>query len=380
MKKIITTFFILFPSLIFAYEKGLDMGKYEVDYVDFYDETKAEKVCKLVHDACRESGFIIIKNTALTTKEINAVYKESQYFFEQPNAEKKKILGKGCNYQRGYCPLRVERAKDHFLGDHRESFTGGVYPSKKYPELWPERKPFSLIMKSVSDKLMQLSKEVLELMALGASLEKESFSKYFKKETPSMFRSIHYPAFSLCPKNRIWAAEHTDITLVTAVLSPRIKGLNGNFVQGLEVQDKAGNWTVLTTPKNSVIIRVGDLLQNMTNGYFVSAKCRARVPMGSCDLERYVFVLYCHPPGETDLTPWPCMVAKTGGKKFYPKATRDELLSERLIDINFGDEKLIASVAASGLLKRMKKYKIASPRVLKEVKSYKRRIKAKHKL
>lgn len=104
------------------------------------------------------------------------------------------------------------------------------------------------------------------------------------------------------------------------------------------------------------------------DGYFKSAIFRIKATGVMEQIDRYSIVLYCHPKGDTDLAPLPCFVKKCGGKVCYPKATRDELLAERLVDINLvGSDQLIGSVAQSGLIKRMKAFKMASPRVVKKV-------------
>lgn len=362
------------PWLLFA--KQVLLCDWMIDYQDLHHPQKCKQVCQKLSKACQETGFIIINNPPLKESEIDAMYAESRLFFELPEEKKQQILGRECHYQRGYCPLRTERAKDHFLADLRESFTGALYPDNHYPELWPNRDRFAKVTKRASFKLMRLAKEVLQVLAVDAGLDQDCLANYIKGPNPSVFRAMHYPNFPRYMRNKIWAAEHTDMTFVSMVVSPWIRGSGNKPIEGIEVEDEEGSWVSLKVPKHSVIVRVGDLLQNLSNGYFKSARCRARDTQSLGSLERYVMVLYCHPSGSTDLTPAPCFVARTKDKAVhFPSATRDELVSEWLIDINFGDEALLGEVANSDLIERMKAFKIASPRVLKQVKEYRRKLK-----
>lgn len=361
-----------------ALESSLDADIYTISYRDLQDTKQQKKVYQKIDQSLRALGFLMITDMPINEALVQKAYLESRLFFGLPEVEKRRLNGVQCNYQRGYCPFRVERAKDHFLSDQKESFMLGLYPDKAHPNVWPKNKSFARVMQTFSHLLMARAKECLEVMALSAGEEKKVFSHHFDESTPSSMRLLHYPSFKVATREKIWAAEHTDISLISLIACPWMDGFDPkNCVQGLEVSDGQGGWLAVKIPRKSVLVRVGDLLQNISNGYFKSATFRIKATDVMEQVDRYSIVLYCHPKGDTDLTPLPCFIAKCGGRVCYPQATRDELLAERLVDINLaGSDRLIGSLAQSGLIERMKTFKMASPRVVKKVKDYE----SKHKM
>ncbi len=377
MKKWIILFLFTWNISGFAQEAFLSADTYTIHYADFHNPSKQDILQQKMQQALQDVGFVVIAGALEGVKNIEKAYKESRLFFMLSEAEKQKISGSHCNYQRGFCSFRTERAKDHFLADQKESFMVGLYPDKACPNLWPQRAELSRLMREIPHQLMGIAKESLSLMANSVELEPSTFSKYFEKENPTTLRLVHYPAFTEATREKIWAAEHTDISFISLIVCPWLDGVDrGLTMRGLEMEDRYGNWIKIHIPVKSVVLRVGDLLQNMTNGYFRSPKFRIKATEQMGNAHRYAMALYCHPKGDTALGPIPSMVKKTGGAVCYPRATRDELLSERLIDINLAsDDSLVASLIESGLVERMKKLKIASPRVLKKVNIYKHKLK-----
>ena len=151
-------------------------------------------------------------------------------------------------------------------------------------------------MQTFSCLLMERAKECLELMALTADVERRVFTHHFDGPTPSTVRLLHYPAFKVVTREKVWAAEHTDISLISLIACPWIEGGDPECcVRGLEVSDGQGGWLAIKMPRKSVLVRVGDLLQNTSNGYFKSAIFRIKATGVMEQIDRYSIELYCHP-------------------------------------------------------------------------------------
>ncbi|PCI75786.1 hypothetical protein COB21_05260 [Candidatus Aerophobetes bacterium] len=339
-------------------------AKNVIHYADFHRPDKQEQILAIINKGFVEQGFVFICGVPIEEEELSKAFLESKKFFQKPESEKRKFIGSKWNYQTGYCPLRIERAKDHFLSDQKESFMLSLHPSKECPNLTPS-KQFLKTLTSIGNKMMVIAIESLELIEQSLGLEKGRFANFLGDSDTTTFRTMCNKAFALDSSEKVWNEVHTDIGFIT--LNPR------PTVEGLFAQDKKGNWKWVDIPKNSLMLKVGDQLQNITNGYFMSAKYMVAASDTTRYQDRYTLSLYCHPSGPTDLTPLPQLVKKTGGVALYPKVTRDELLLERLIDINLAGESSMRNLEESGVVDRLKEKKMASPRVMKKLESYKSR-------
>ena len=91
----------------------------------------------------------------------------------------------------------------------------------------------------------------------------------------------------------------------------------------------------MVTPPGCIIVDSGDMLQNVTNGYFKSTTHRVVNPSNNRN-RRYSMPFFTHAKGTVDLSPLKNCVDKTGGTKKYPNMTADEYLTIRLKEIGLG--------------------------------------------
>jgi isopenicillin N synthase-like dioxygenase len=191
-------------------------------------------------------------------------------------------------------------------------------------------------------------------MAEAIGAPKDLFTE-MTGEGDVLLRAIHYPATP--PKNRMWAAEHTDIDLF-AIL-PRATA------EGLQVQNRQGEWIDIKVPENAFIVNGGDMLENITNGEFRSGL--HRVIAKDDGYERYSMVLFVHPRSKDHLDPLPNCIERTGGIRKYANATRLELLEERLVDLGLASQAMMQHLADSGLMERLIEVGRASPKAMKKL-------------
>eukprot|EP00163_Fabomonas_tropica_P021044 TRINITY_DN369_c0_g1_i1.p1 TRINITY_DN369_c0_g1~~TRINITY_DN369_c0_g1_i1.p1 ORF type:complete len:278 (-),score=44.77 TRINITY_DN369_c0_g1_i1:186-1019(-) len=183
------------------------------------------------------------------------------------------------------------------------------------------------------------------------------YLRQMTKEGDSLLRAIHYPAN--CPEGTVWAAEHTDIDLFTV--------LPKSTADGLQVKNKNGDWIPVRTPPGSFVINCGDLLENMTNGFFRSGPHRV-IDSGKGE-ERMSMVLFFHSLKDSDQSPLPSCIERTGGVARYPQATRWNLLCERLCDLGLASKEMKQDLAKSGFIERtiaLNRASMDTLRVLKE--------------
>jgi isopenicillin N synthase-like dioxygenase len=120
------------------------------------------------------------------------------------------------------------------------------------------------------------------------------------------------------------SAAHEDINLIT-LLCQASSG-------GLQIQTHDGSWHEVVAPRQHIIVDTGDMMQNLTNGYFRSTTHRVVNPPDEVS-RRYSFPFFCHPRSEASLAPLPSCIAKTGGTQIFPAILAGAYFQQRLQEI-----------------------------------------------
>jgi isopenicillin N synthase-like dioxygenase len=117
-------------------------------------------------------------------------------------------------------------------------------------------------------ELTQLGHCLMRGIALGLGLEESYFAARYTADPLILFRIFHYPPPALLSATAaLGVGEHTDYGLLT-ILWQDMSG-------GLQIKRK-GNWIDAPPIPNSFVCNVGDMLDRMTGGYFLSAPHRVR--------------------------------------------------------------------------------------------------------
>ena len=331
----------------------LDMNDY------FHAETK-DKFVKELYQALSEVGFFAVINTGVDPEILNAGYQACYGFFSLPLEQKMQINDPLLNGQRGYVP--GESAKGAATGDFKEFYHVGRERDPKeleslgiVPNIWPKnfnlKQPLCALYSALENYGIVLEMAIAEAIGVPS----DHFTQ-MTRDGELLLRAIHYPANP--PKDRLWASEHTDIDLLTI--------LPCATADGLQVQNKQGEWIDIRVPENAFIVNGGDMLENITNGEFRSGVHRVVAKDGS--YERYSIVLFVHPRSQDRLDPLPACISRTGGVKKYANANRLELLEERLVDLGLASFPMMQDLAQSGLMERLIEVGRASPGAMKTLK------------
>jgi isopenicillin N synthase-like dioxygenase len=179
--------------------------------------------------------------------------------------------------------------------------------------------------------------------------QKEDFLFQMTDDGDCVLRALYYPKTPL--PNQVWAAAHTDIDLFTI--------LPMSTEKGLEILHK-GEWVQVRVPKDAFIINCGDMLENMSNGYFKSSVHRV---VSQANKERFSIVYFVHPRNTDRLDPLAKCIELTGGVKRFPDASHLEMLAHRLVEIGLASDDLKTYDSKSGYIERVEEL------VLKEVAS-----------
>ena len=345
----------------------LDIAIPVVDMQDFYDPARREQFLTTLYDAMTTIGFFAVRNTGVDGVVLKNAYAQAEQFFRQDFDVKMRAFNKEVGGQRGF--VAGETAKGYRAKDYKEFYhVGRELSDEKHAELgivkniWPEQPGFKEAMTGLFDELnkyvVPLNEAVIGVINL---LAKEPVPANFFHETThngnSLLRALYYPALSAEQIGRLeqpllWAAEHTDIDLLAILPFATEKGLQ------VELN---GQWLTVIVPDDAFVVNVGDMLKNLTNGLFVSAKHRVMAQEPGKD--RFSMVLFVHPTDETALDPIAACIEQTGGVQKFAPGTRKEFLWERLLELGIAPG-LLEPYSKTGHVERQLKFNRASPQVV----------------
>jgi isopenicillin N synthase-like dioxygenase len=252
-----------------------------------------------------QTGFVYTSHD-IPSAVLDAAYDGLARFFHLPAEVKQRYVAPGTFGQTGYTGLLVETAAGNEAADWKEMLNWGDniaagHPlRRKYPHRYVDRVLPDADVAGISDVLMtfhaslaDLQRRFLRIIAVGIGCD-ESFFDDFLVDGSTLSRAIRYPPMPEAPgAAHVWAAEHADINLVTAL--PRATA------PGLQVRTKAG-WVDALPPEGYAIINTGIMLERLTNGTIPSGWHRVVAAAGQPG-ERYSVVQFCHPAPWMILSP-----------------------------------------------------------------------------
>jgi isopenicillin N synthase-like dioxygenase len=233
--------------------------------VDYHSSTAAQDFAL----SLKETGFGILKNHPISWVKIEKVYAEWGRFFNSPE---KWDYPFDKDTQDGFVPTTIaEKAKGATVKDIKE-FYQSHYPWVRYPA------SLSNLSRELFDEMYALGSiltDWLEAYMPQAAQQKlsQSLSSMLSKEQ-SLFRILHYPGLQGGEEpDAIRSAAHEDINLITL--------LPAATEPGLQVIGSNGQWYDVTPDPESLVINIGDMLQEATGHFYKSTTHRVINPEGA---------------------------------------------------------------------------------------------------
>jgi len=238
----------------------------------------------------RQTGFGVLNNHPIDVNLINSVYDEWKLFFSKN--QKHEYLYDTIK-QDGYFPLGTENAKGTSYSDIKEFYhfySWGKFPNK-----------LSSNTKRLYQELVKLTSTLLNWIQVETpnnvkSLFSISLPDMIEESQNHLLRIIHYPPLDGTEEpEAIRGAAHEDINLITLLVA--------GTEPGLQVQDLNGNWHDVSCDPGSLAINSGDMLQEISGGYFPSTSHRIINPNHKIENKsRYSMPLFLHPRDDVILS------------------------------------------------------------------------------
>ncbi|MDP1607983.1 MAG: 2-oxoglutarate and iron-dependent oxygenase domain-containing protein [Chlamydiales bacterium] len=350
---------LLIGTSLFSKEASLDLRIPVVDMRDYEDADRRQTFLNTLYEAMTTVGFFAVRNTGVDAETIRHAYAQAEIFFKQSSDRKSLSFVEPLNGQRGFVPGEVAKGNAH---KDKKEFYHIAKEGSLLPNVWPEQEGFKEAMTLLYDELeryvIPLQQAIITMINQRSSSQLDlNLLNDMTEHGESLLRALYYPALTGVDLERkstplYWAAPHTDIDLLAILPYATEKGLQ------VEVN---GEWLNVVVPEDAFIVNVGDMLQNLSNGLFVSA--RHRVVAQEVDKDRFSMVLFVHPFETAPLDPLAACIELTGGKQLYAPGTRQEFLWERLLELGIAPA-LLEPYSKTGHVERQMQYHRASPQVV----------------
>ena len=254
-----------------------------IDIGPLMDGSNPQQVAEELAFVCENIGFLYIKNHGISQDLIDQVYDHAKAFFDQPLTEKMRLnITQSGPTLRGYIPFYTENVDPEFTKDHKEAFdfaennnTSG--PFKGANVMPKQAAEFTATMDAYYSAMLGLARKLIEGIALSLELNANFFDSRLQ-DPITIQRLLHYP-----PQNEntlelteMGIGAHTDYGFVTI--------LHQDQTGGLQVQNHVGDWVDAPPIPGTFVINIGDLVETLTNGRYISTVHRVINTSGS---ERY---------------------------------------------------------------------------------------------
>jgi len=289
----------------------LDWQRYESDREGFVTD---------LGQACRETGFFLLKGHGIAETLIGDVFAQADMFFGLPFEQKKPLDIRSNRHNRGWAAQGSEALDENSgLMDQKEAFNVGLDLEAFDPRvladepfrgvnIWPDLPGFRDTMLAYYDAVLKLGVDLHAAFEWELGLEPGFFAPHFSAPMATL-RVLHYPP----SKDGIGAGAHTDYGSVTLLLT--------DGVGGLQVQPRGGDWVDVPHVPGAFVVNIGDCLMRWTNDIYVSTPHRVLPPKQ----QRRSVAFFLDPNPESVVAALP----GTGAAK-YPPITGADYLRARL--------------------------------------------------
>ncbi|MCX5480498.1 hypothetical protein OSH08_15950 [Kaistia geumhonensis] len=222
----------------------------------------------LFADSLRRTGFGVIRDHPIPQALVEEIYAEWLAFFD---SDAKHAYASGAGSHDGFfSPSVSEIAKGNSKRDLKEFFH--IFPWGRYPA------ELSDAARRYYDLASALAGELLSWVEANTPPDvRDRFSmplaRMIEGSPDTLLRVLRYPPLTGEEEpGAVRAAAHEDINLLTV--------LPASNERGLQLLTKKGEWADVPSDFGSLVINVGDMLQEASGGYYTSTTHRVVNPAG----------------------------------------------------------------------------------------------------
>ena len=299
----------------------------------------AVEIASAVDAILQSTGFLLVTGHGVDDALRSRYFDAMRAFFALPIEEKNAIAIGRSDCHRGYVGFATETLEGALAGDEdtvgaqlagdlKETLDTGVEQGPAHPEVvagtplhgpnqWPELSGFRDTVEEYRAAMIEAALRMERALSMALGLDPTYFESR-PGETMFHLRLIHYPPMeTLTPEpGQLGCGAHTDYGTLTLLAD------DGNG--GLQVRQRAGEWTDVSVPAGHLVVNLGDLMAIWTNDRWVSNPHRVVNPPG---VDRYSSPLFVTPPFHLQIETLDTCVADGEAPRHAPMITGPYLLS-----------------------------------------------------
>jgi len=267
------------------------------------DVRERAELCRRVGQLCHQVGFFYVVNHGIPASASAAYLRAIKSFFALPRDVKQSIDKHGSAQFRGWEELGSELTNNQV--DYREQIDIGVerdafidpdpyYMALVGPNQWPAEALIPGFRASVEDyfsRLSEVARQILRVMSLALGLKETHIERVFGASPSPYLKLIRYPQTRAGGHG---VGTHKDSGFLTLLLQDE--------TAGLEAQANDNTWYRVDPIPGSLVVNTGELLQLVTQNYFIATPHRV-INAAAC--ERYSSAFFYSPDLNTVLDPLP---------------------------------------------------------------------------
>lgn len=241
-----------------------------------------ERVADELGRACETIGFLSVVNHGISEAVVDGAFEQTRRLFSLPDAEKRKGIWTEDHHNRGYEPTGAQQLDADANPDFKEAWSlgpehlTGISGPMQEANVWPELEGFRDPIERYHIAAMDLCERILDALGLSLGLPEGYFAPFHRVPVCTL-RMLHYPPRPATATERSFGAgAHTDWGAVTVLAQ--------DGVGSLEVLDKSNEWVGVPPTHGAFVVNVGDLLEQWSNGRYVSTMHRV---IGVPEQDRY---------------------------------------------------------------------------------------------
>ncbi|XP_062091932.1 probable 2-oxoglutarate-dependent dioxygenase SLC1 [Humulus lupulus] len=254
-----------------------------IDFAQLQGPNRSQVITSLAK-ACQDYGFFQLVNHGIEADVIDRMNDASKRFFELPSSERSKYMSNDmCSPVRYGTSYNQNNDKVYCWRDFLKL---SCHPalSQNFPHHWPSspvglreaavefslgtKSVYLMLMEAILESLGLKKEEIITSSSSDDDDEKDVSSKLKLEEGSQLVVMNCYPE---CPEPELTLGmpPHSDYGLLTLLLQDA-------QVEGLQIQHQ-GTWLTVKPLLNSFVVNVGDHLEILSNGRYMSVLHRVVV-------------------------------------------------------------------------------------------------------
>ena len=257
-----------------------------------------ENTVASLHEACRKTGFFYVTSPTIDENAIQQAIQSVKEFFRLSDDIKESAAAKNSMLFRGYQGIgspshSCAPNNKHNIKDVKESFVMGATGNVSLmhgENQWPPKCP-EFIKQNLEKHwkiMMELTREVVQCLALALGLEKNFFLREMTDPIAQMV-CLKYPASpaglaAYQKENGVTGCgAHTDCGFLTLLIQEKDS-------PPLQIQNINGDWVDAPQLEGCVLCNLGDMAERWSNKYYRSSWHR----VNTSNKERHSIPFFCN--------------------------------------------------------------------------------------